>query len=163
MIEDGRLPGTKESLVVTASVADVEPGISFQWRVTDDGADRIDLPFGDPRAESTSVHLILEVSRVIAPAEVGQSSRLTVGLLFGPGVDLEAIKHDFMQMGEAIFFLETVDAFNYQPDAYSVMENGLLVGAIGPTGTLRFPLLDEHDPLLGPTGEVKLEQLLVEG
>ena len=134
-------------MVLRGRIVDVERGISFAWEMDETSVRRVDLPYGDERAETNTVHLTVEATEILSPHAEERSSVRTVGLLFDPAVSFEDIEKDFKGLGELVLFLETSGAFDYQPGTYSVMENSLLFGVLDDNGTIDFPLLDKEDPL----------------
>lgn len=140
-------------LVVLGVVAEVQPGISRAWLEFDPetGEERettIDLPFNDPTAQATTVHLVFQITEVIGIDEsevplVTAGQEVSVGLALGSHVDLERVSDDFSDLGEIVLFL-TDDGlvFDYQPGLWQILEDGAFIGVIDRKDRLTFPAMD---------------------
>lgn len=132
--------------VVRGGVTAVQPGVSMSWELTDDGAEKTILPFGDEAAEISTYHLILEVDDIIARgpgAELG--STLTLGIALPPdSVNLDQVRADFEQVDDAVFFVADTPVFDYEPGILGISENGTLIGFVN-DGAVTYPLLEGPD------------------
>lgn len=140
-------------LVVLGKVAEVQPGVSRAWLEVDPetGEERetmIALPFNDPTAQSTTVHLVFQITEVIGIDEsevplVTAGQEVSVGLALGPQVDLEQVSGDFSDLGEIVLFLtDDTRVFDYQPGLWKILEDGAFIGVIDRKGRLTFPAMD---------------------
>lgn len=147
--------------VVIGSVVAVEPGRSLTWNITDDGDERVELPFGDDESMIDTFHLTVEVTDVVVQGVGVDIARgeLSVGVGHNPDVSLDNVTHDYEGVGEVVFFLRADSPrYDYADDMWSIDYNDSLLGRVGDDGEIDFPLIPRTDPLWDTQG-VTVERL----
>ncbi len=104
--QSGRPGGRQNDAIVLGKVVEVEPGQSCSWTLTDDGAEKTVLPFGDPDAEVISFHLNVDVTEVVVAGRGTEIEprRIQVGVTHS-AEKRGSVEDDFQGIGEIVIFL----------------------------------------------------------
>lgn len=150
-----KAPVVLTEAVVRGRVSDVTEGKAF----TVEGADAPGgtlTDFNDPKTQWRTFHATLDVAEVISGTA---NSQITVGLAFGPDINVETVRKDLTTMKEVVMFLERSPVFGYDDTIYGVLGNGALIAQLDDQGTLTLPVLDANEsaPLL--VGSATLDTL----
>lgn len=142
-VMDGQEQRMSEVFVV-GKVSTVEAGRSFRWNVTGPEK-RFELPFNDPDAEVSTVHLAIEVSNsVTAPGVDDVGAAVTVGLALPAPVDVDALSRDFADRGSIVVYLEKSPVIDYDPAVWSVVGSGMFIGEVGADQSITFPVVENE-------------------
>lgn len=133
-------------VAVVGDVVSVTEGRSFAYEEDPDVEVVIDLPFNDPKAQISTVHLEIAVETVSvdkADREIGKTVR--VGLALPAPVDVEAIAEELSGRGGVVVVLlyEPSSVFSYDPTLWAILEDGNLLGVVDSGGNVTFPSIDD--------------------
>lgn len=175
-----RLPGRhdrgpidqRSHLVVVGRVVDVLPGASMSW--DEEGTTRSIHEFGADEAELSTVHLQVDVTKVVASnagLDARTGERIQVGLSVDADVDLGAAREELMGLGTVVLFLKRSHVFVYKGEVdlglkasggvWAILESGGFLGTVSENGRIQFPAMEEvpGEPLLPDEG-ITVDQLI---
>lgn len=135
---------TWSDVFVVGKVESVEPGRSFAWVEDDetDSIEKIELPFGDDKAEASTIHITVAADDVIAADGVKVDREVTFGIAVGPETSVADVRAEFEAYGTVAALLVESAVFDYQEGLYGIVEGGKFLGTSA-DGVISFPLLEE--------------------
>jgi hypothetical protein len=144
---DGSAPVTASDLYVRGAVTDVVAGSSFLWQVDVNGEneERVELKFNEEGAMISTVHLTIRPDVVITAGRNEQPTEVVVGLALEAPADPVAVAEEFKRYGNVALVLHKSPVFDYEPSAWTILEDGALLATVGDDGVLRFPALDADE------------------
>ena len=147
--------------VIRGDVTAVESGVSNSWELTDDGADRTILPFGDAASQIDTYHLTVKVQETFAKnPNVVVPATVKIGVALPPGLDPEQVQADYEGLDDAVFFLEKSAVFRYRGDLLGIVLDGALVGVVE-NEKVSYPMVNA--PASFATGATDLTSLRAAG
>jgi hypothetical protein len=147
-VVDGESRIVVTDAVLVGRIVDVEQGRSFSWTEDADDERRVEVPFNDAKAMSSTVHLVVQIDEVVGAAntfdqERGESVR--VGVSLGPQVDVESARKELSDLGSVVVFIKGNNpALDYDKSLFSICEQGGMLGAIHADDSITFPALDAY-------------------
>ncbi len=127
--------------VVLGTVTSYEEGPWFSNSM-DSGSGQVTV--GSEEASWKTVHLTIQVIEDIGDTNVGK--KVKVGVAFSIEEDMEIFANGLVAAGPLVFFLTSESAvFSYDSDLYGIVEDGGMIAAISPNGTLSLPGAEADD------------------
>lgn len=133
---------TLTDAVVVGHVTSVSPGRAFY--APDDEPSTIEVPFDDPRAMWRTAHAEVTVTEVLGGQDPGET--IVVGFVVGPSsAAFDLLASGLPALGDVVLFLETSSpVYDYEPDIWSIAEDGAMLAEIGSDGRLTLPALEAY-------------------
>jgi hypothetical protein len=157
---DGRDVRASE-VFVAGTVVSVEAARSFLWELEDDVETRVEVKNDDPRRQVTTYHMLVSVEKsVVAPLVDPPKGEVVVGIATSAGSS--SIKVDSLVGQRVAVVLAHSAVFDYDPQVFSILQDGGLLGLVSDTGEISFPVLPADDPLISG-GKITLDDLLNSG
>ena len=117
-------------LFITGRITTVEAGKSFRWE-TDGREVRIELPFNDPAAMASTLHMTIEVNQFMAqPGSDPNPTTVEVGVALGAQIDVAKAREELIGLGQIVAILHRSPVFDYEPDRMGVALDGGLLGVV---------------------------------
>lgn len=147
---DGAAPVSVADAYVVGNVVEVVAGRSFLWAETADTEIRTEVPFNDPTAMVSTIHVTVGVNRSIVaasePAAVHQAlapgRSVTLALALSAPVDVDAAAAELRALGTlATLLYHPSPVFDYDPSLWAVLEDGAFLGQVDAKGLVTFPVL----------------------
>ena len=134
---------TLSDVVVVGHVTNVSPGRAF-YAPEEDETSTIEVPFDDPRAMWRTAHAQLTVTEVLGGPAPGET--IIVGVGVGPSsASFDVMAAGLPALGDMVLFLQASSpVYDYEPDLWSVADNGAVLAEIESDGRLTLPALDPY-------------------
>lgn len=145
-VVDG-VPEFVSGALVVGRVTSVTQGRSFAW--TDEGGSEVrsELKFNAKSAMVSTIHIQVAVeSAQSRDGSIAAGSELTMGLALNAPVDLKAVTKDLVASEGIVAYLVKSPVFDYDPNLWSVLDDGNFLGVVGPGSSAGFPVLDRIHP-----------------
>ena len=154
---------TWSDVFVVGRVESVEAGRSFAWVEDDetDSIEKIELPFGDEKAEASTIHVTVAADQIVAADNVTVGQQVTFGIAVGPGTDVGDVRAEFEEYGTVAALLVNSAVFDYEDGLFGILEGGAFLGTVTDDG-INFPLLAEDRRAARPflTGALTFDSLV---
>lgn len=150
-----KTPTVLTEAVILGNVTDVTEGKAFNVEGNDAPGGTL-TDFDDPKAQWRTFHLAVDVAEVISGTA---ANKITVGLAFGPNIDVESVRADMTSMKDVVLFLERSPVFGYDDAIYGVLSDGALIAQVDNQGTLTLPVLEANESAPMLAGSTTLDNL----
>lgn len=139
-IADAEPPIVPNNTVAVGQIINVEHGVGFYGNGPEHPA-TAQVPFGDERAEWNTIHVTVDVQRVIG-SDAEPPQQLRVGLPAGPDVDFERLSLGLRSLGDVVLFMyKSSPVFAYDQSLFAVLEDSIIATVAG-DGSLALPFVE---------------------
>lgn len=142
LVRDGTLTTLTDSVVV-GHVTSVSPGRGF-FAPEDDETTTFEVPFDDPRAMWRTAHAEVTVMEVLGGQVPGETIVVGVGVGLSPA-SFDVLAAGLPALGDVVLFLDgSSPVYDYEPDIWSIAENGALLAEVETGGRLALPAIEPY-------------------
>ena len=131
------LPSGEKTEVVTAVVVGTVTKV-HEGRAYDEEGRQREVEFNDPSADWRTMHMDVDIEESLGQP-VGD--QITVGIAVGGAADPSMIRDGLGSLGRVLLFMQRDSAvFAYDPNLYSILEDGSLLATVDDSDIIRLPV-----------------------
>lgn len=142
---------------VRGEIESVTAGKSFIWAMDSDREVRSEVPFESNSAMVTTYHLgirvqvgfMSEINRLSAVREVSEGDLIQVGLALPGSGFLQELQNEWVgKKTIAVLLVSQNPVFDYQPQLWSILNDGIYLGLVDSVANVKFPALEIGNNLI---------------